>query len=50
MIFGSPCAVIEDVFAIKGVDRHVVLHSAVIEDGVPAVEQNLVLTKMKEHN
>lgn len=38
-----PCAVTENVFAIKGVDRHVVLYSAVIEDGAPAVKQNLVL-------
>lgn len=41
----SPCAVTENVFAIEGVDRQVVLYSAVVKDGVPAVKQNLVLTK-----
>lgn len=38
-----PCAVTENVFAIEGVDRHVVLYSAATEDGVPAVKENLVL-------
>lgn len=37
-----PCVVIENVFAIEGVERHV-LHFAAIEDGVPAVKQNLIL-------
>lgn len=45
MLFLSPCAVTENVFAIKRVDRHVVLYPAVVEDGIPAVKQNLVLTK-----
>ncbi len=50
MIFASPCAVTENIFAIEGVDRHAVLHSAVIKDGVPAVEQHLILTKMRRRN
>lgn len=39
----SPCAVSEDVFAVEGVNGHILLHRAVVEDGVPAVEQNLIL-------
>ena len=48
MIFVSPCAVVEDVFAIEGVHRHVVLHPALIKHGVPAVIQNLVLMKVTQ--
>lgn len=50
MIFVSPCAVVEDVFAIEGVHRHVVLHPALIKHGVPAVIQNLVLMKVTQTN
>lgn len=50
MLFLSPCAVTENVFAIKRVDRHVVLYPAVVEDGIPAVKQNLVLTKTQIKN
>lgn len=44
----SPCAVAEDVSAVKRVDGNAVLDSALVEDGVPAVEQNLVLMKREE--
>lgn len=48
-IFASPCAVTENILAIEGVDWHIILHSAVIEDGVPAVKQNLILKEMRQH-
>lgn len=44
----SPCAVSEDVFAVEGVNGHILLHRAVVEDGVPAVEQNLILRDKRQ--
>lgn len=46
-LFGSPSVVAEDVFAVKRVDRHAVFHPALVKDGVPAVEQDLVLMEGK---
>lgn len=44
----SPCSVSEDVSAVKRVDGDAVLQSALVENGIPAVEQNLVLTRRRE--
>lgn len=38
-----PVVVREDVPAIEGVHGHTVLHSRVVEDGLPAVEHHLIL-------
>lgn len=38
-----PCVVVENIFAIEGVDRNVVLHSAIAKNVVPIVKQNLIL-------
>ena len=48
-LLASPCVVIENVFAIEGVERHV-LHFAAVEDGIPAVKQNLILRNKRQHN
>lgn len=49
-LFCSPCAVTENILATEGVDRHVILHSAIGEDGVPIVEQHLILREMRRHD
>lgn len=41
----SPSAVAQDVPAVEGVHAHAVLQTPVLEDGVPAVEQKLVLER-----
>lgn len=48
LAFVLPRAVGKNILSIKGVDRHVVLHSAVTKDGVPVVKQNLILRKTKK--
>lgn len=43
VLLPSPCAIAEDVPAVERVDGNVVLHSTIVKNGVPAVEQNLIL-------
>lgn len=43
LLLPSPCAIAEDVSAVKRVDGNVVLYSTVVKNGIPAVEQNLIL-------